>query len=162
MPFSNESMRRSFPGDLVDITKKPYAIEKYAHLLHTLHDIKNPLIYNMPSPNPVPSPPESHSNDYYSFLISNLTTPKQAFNKESRNMTEWTFHDDETWLNDLDQPPELLMSQELRNLEAQALMGETQVVGQPPPKCPGQGLRDVSWTRPEVRHLHYVLHPTML
>ena len=23
-------------GDSVDITKKPYAIEKYAHLLHTL------------------------------------------------------------------------------------------------------------------------------
>ena len=51
-------------------------------------------------------------------------------------MTEWTFHDNRTWLDDLDQPPELLMSRELRNLEAQALMGETRVVGRPPPKPP--------------------------
>ena len=124
------------PGDSVDITKKPYAIEKYAHLLHTLHDIENPLICNMPSPNPIHSPPEPPLNDYYSFSISNLTTPKQAFNKESHDVTEWTFHDNETWLDDLDQPPELLMSQELRNLEAQALTGETRVVGQPLPKPP--------------------------
>jgi hypothetical protein len=97
-------------GDSVDIKKKPYPIEKYTHLLQALRDAKNPLIYNTPVPNPIPSPLEPSADDYYSYSASNSAPPKYALNKELHNTTEWTFHDNETEHDGLSQPPELIMS----------------------------------------------------
>jgi hypothetical protein len=126
--------------------KKPYAIEKYVHLLQALQETKDPSDSISTNHNSLTLPTNNDNYFMYSRIIHNNALQVGAHpmqDKEPLKMEEWIYLENETLAEKLSPPPELPGEEEIQ--QAHASPASSVPNEKPPPKLPDDQANSITW-----------------